>query len=154
MNMVCRRYFSANCLHSYTRAAKCAEELMCISGQESVVGHLRDLRSVKGVFVSVHVVYSRLFRLNIAHEQLHISDRGKHAVTLLALYLHCRYLEEKTQHKNKFESFQAAASFSLNGTVLKSLGFMFRNLTGMLSTISGPATQLLSSLGPQPLNVF
>lgn len=118
MNMVCRRYFSANCLHSYTRAAKCAEELMCISGQESVVGHLRDLRSVKGVFVSVHVVYSRLFRLNIAHEQLHISDRGKHAVTLLALYLHCRYLEEKTQHKNKFESFQAAASFNLNGTVI------------------------------------
>lgn len=34
MNIICRRYFSSNCLHSYTRAAKCAKELMCISGQE------------------------------------------------------------------------------------------------------------------------
>lgn len=102
MNMVCRRYCSANCLHSYTRAAKCTKELTCLSGQESVTGHLRDFRSVKGVFVSVHFMYSRLFRLNMAHKQFHISDTGKHAMTLLALYIHCIYLEKNlTQQQTR-----------------------------------------------------
>lgn len=74
-------------LHKGSKVHQRAE--VCVHWGKSAIGYLRDVKSVKELFVSVHLVYSGP-RLNIAHEQFRICETEKHAVTFLALYILCR----------------------------------------------------------------
>lgn len=79
----------------------------CILGEKNATVHLGAFGSVKGLFVSVHLMYPRL-RLNTAHEEFHVSETSKYAVTFLVLYLRCRYLKKKKE----LQGFLAAAFFA------------------------------------------